>query len=208
MPRDDPREMARVEAFSDGVFAIAITLLALDLKVPELPAQAGAAALAGALAREWPSYVAFLISFVSVLVMWVNHHGLFTRVRRPDPWFLFANGALLMLVTVVPFSTRLLATWLPRPGAAAACAEYGAHYFFINVAYNLLWLSVASRRRLLKPDVDADEAREIGRRLRLGVPVYFGATLAAFVQPWLSVALCASLWLFWARMPYRILPAA
>src|ERR1041385_9184169 len=101
-------ETARLEAFSDGVYAIAITLLVLDLKVPMV--QDGK--LASALLHQWPMYFAFLISFAFIGIMWVNHHRLFNHIRRCDNRLLFLNLLLLLGVTVVPFPTALLAAHL------------------------------------------------------------------------------------------------
>src|ERR1700733_6269644 len=106
------KETGRLEAFSDGVFAIAITLLALELKVPAIWETNGkytSEALAAGLAHEWPSYFAFITSFFTVLIMWVHHHAIFRLVKRVDVTLLFANGFLLMLVTVVPFPTAVVA---------------------------------------------------------------------------------------------------
>ena len=94
-------ETARIEAFSDGVFAIAITLLVLDLKVPRGLAEGRT--LADALLAQWPAYLAFASSFMTILIMWVNHHRIFTLVGRSDERLIFYNGLLLMGVTVVPF---------------------------------------------------------------------------------------------------------
>src|SRR5262245_38427492 len=94
-------ETARIEAFSDGVFAIAITLLVLDLKVPK---EAGHdLSLASALAAQWPAYLAFVTSFLTILVMWINHHRMFTLIGRSDDRLLVYNGLLLMGVTLVLF---------------------------------------------------------------------------------------------------------
>jgi uncharacterized membrane protein len=107
----DEKETGRIEAFSDGVFAIAITLLVLELKVPHLEDGGAGGSLARALARQWPSYVALVTSFFTILVMWANHHRMFNVVRRVDAPFLYANGLLLLLVTVVPFPTAVLAEY-------------------------------------------------------------------------------------------------
>ena len=107
---------ARVEAFSDGVFAIAITLLILDIKVPAVaddgawPSNANGWLL-HELGRHWTAYVAYVMSFAVILVMWVNHHRIFELLARIDRPFLFWNGLLLMLISIVPFPTSLLATY-------------------------------------------------------------------------------------------------
>ena len=124
----EEKETGRIEAFSDGVFAIAITLLVLELKVPHLE-DGGRGRLADARPslRQWPSYVALVTSFFTILVMWANHHRMFNVVRRSNARFLYANGLLLLLVTVVPFPTALLAEYFEKPGASVAAAVYARH---------------------------------------------------------------------------------
>ena len=115
MSRSDPpildsKDTARTEAFSDGVFAIAITLLVLDIKVPqELPESVR---LGTALLQLWPSYLAFLTSFVTIGIMWINHHRLFTLIKRSDHWLLQLNGLLLLEDTFLPFPTAIVAEGL------------------------------------------------------------------------------------------------
>jgi uncharacterized membrane protein len=102
------KETGRIEAFSDGVFAIAITLLVLEIKVPSHET-AESSGLTSALFALYPSYLAFLASFATILVMWVNHHRIFNLIRRSDRAFLYWNGLLLLLISFVPFPTALLA---------------------------------------------------------------------------------------------------
>ena len=114
------KETGRLEAFSDGVFAIAITLLILELKVPALlKADDNSPNLAKALIAQWPSYLSLVTSFFTILVMWVHHHAIFSHVRRSDAWLHFANGCLLLAVTFVPYPTSVLATYRETPAGAA-----------------------------------------------------------------------------------------
>src|SRR5215470_12495251 len=138
----------RVEAFSDAVFAIAITLLILEIKVPHAE---GGEHLWTALAHLWPSYLAFLLSFFVILVMWVNHHELMRLVRGVTYPFLFANGAVLLLVTFVPFPTAVLAEHLATREATAAVAFYCGTYFVIGLTWGLLLLAIM-RGDLLRPE--------------------------------------------------------
>src|SRR5215470_6530126 len=148
------KETGRIESFSDGVFAVAITLLVFALQVPHLPAGAiSVTALGSALLAQWPSYLTFMTSFATILIMWASHHSIFKLVYKADTVFLFANGLLLLLVTVVPFPTSLLAQYLITPAAPLACAVYAGVFVVINVAYNLLWWSAVRERRLLHPAV-------------------------------------------------------
>jgi uncharacterized membrane protein len=193
----EEKETGRIEAFSDGVFAIAITLLVLELKVPSLPGGGAGNALAAALLRQWPSYLAFVTSFFTILIMWANHHAIFNLVRRSDAEFLFANGFLLLLVTVVPFPTALLAQYMDKPGAPVAAAVYAGTFVLAGLAYNVLWRSAIRGRRLLKSGVRDETIHEMTRRYRLGVPMYLVATAAAFVSVTISVTICVGLWVFW-----------
>lgn len=128
-------ETGRIEAFSDGVYAIAITLLILDLKVPMTPD----GHLGGALLRQWPAYFAFLVSFAFTGIMWVNHHRLFTHICRSDNRLLFLNLLLLLGVTFVPFPTALLAAHLRGADALTAAAVFNGTYVMIAIFFNVLW---------------------------------------------------------------------
>src|SRR5438093_4481800 len=127
----------RLEAFSDGVFAIAITLLVLEIRVPHPETAAAAGHLWAGLAALWPSYLAFLFSFFVILVMWVNHHELMRLVRAVDYPLLFANGLVLLLVTFVPFPTAVLAQHLATSEATAAVAFYCGTFFLISLGLAL-----------------------------------------------------------------------
>src|SRR6266478_238687 len=102
---DSARETGRLEAFSDGVFAIAITLLVLDLKVPAEPP------LLDGLLSQWSVYLAYIISFIFILIMWINHHRMFEHIVRSDSTFMLLNGLLLLGITVVPFPTNIVARY-------------------------------------------------------------------------------------------------
>jgi uncharacterized membrane protein len=193
----EEKETGRLEAFSDGVFAIAITLLVLELKVQHLPEGGAGGALAAALVQQWPSYLAFVSSFFTILIMWANHHAIFRLVRKTDAEFLYANGFLLLLVTVVPFPTALLAEYLTKPGASVAAAVYAGTFVVAGLAYNVLWRSAIRDRRLLRSGVREETIREMTRRYRVGVPMYLAATVAAFVSVSVTIAICVGLWVFW-----------
>ena len=198
------KQTGRLESFSDGVFAVAITLLVFTLQVPHLPAGAiSVPALASALFQQWPSYLTFITSFATILIMWASHHGLFKLVYKADTPFLFANGLLLLLVTVVPFPTSLVAQYLSTPAAALACAVYAGVFVVINVAYNLLWWTAARQRHLLYPTVTPRQVKRLTRHILLGLPVYGLATLLAFWNPYASLGLCSCLWIFWAFTFYE-----
>jgi len=195
------RETGRVEAFSDGVFAIAITLLVLQLKAPTLSLVAGRGALWHALLGLWPSFAAFLTSFAAILIMWMNHHGIFRMVRKVSGPFLAANGFLLLTVTFVPFPTAVLASHVLGPSSTIAAAFYCGTYVLVNVGYNALW-AAATHGRLLRPGVSQTHVRKIRRAYRLGFLVYVIATALALWNAHVGLALSTALWLLWARLGY------
>lgn len=199
----EEKETGRIEAFSDGVFAIAVTLLVLELKVPHLPDGGAEGSLGRALLAQWPSYVALVTSFFTILVMWANHHRVFELVRRVDAPFLYANGLLLLVVTVVPFPTALLADYFHKPGASVAAAVYAGTFVVCGIAFQLFWRTAISGRRLLRRDYSEERVQEISRKYWWGVPGYGAATLAAFVSVYLTVAICIVLLVIWVTVSRR-----
>jgi uncharacterized membrane protein len=194
----------RLEAFSDGVFAIAITLLILEFRVPTL-AVSGAtnARLTGELIALWPSLLAFTMSFFVILVMWVNHHGLIRLARGVDYPLFFANGLVLLMVTFVPFPTAVLARYLATDACRASAAFYCGTFFVVSLAWDALFLSLARNRRLVRPDVSDAALARIRRAYTLGPLVYAGSTLAALGSASVGLAICASLWVLWTHLCYR-----
>jgi len=194
------KQTARLEAFSDGVFAIAITLLALELKVPHFTAEAGeptSVALAKSLASQWPSYFSFVTSFFTVLIMWVHHHTIFRLVLRADAKLLFANGFLLMVVTVVPFPTAVVSEYLRTPAAPAACTLYAGTFVLIAIGFWLV-LNAAFRRSTVDPNASEATLNRLRSSYRLGPPLYLLAAISAPFSPWLAMAICTGLWILWA----------
>jgi uncharacterized membrane protein len=189
--------IARLEAFSDGVFAIAITLLILDIRSPILPAPVApdypaddmAAWLGARLGAMWPSYVAYFMSFAVIFVMWVNHHRIFTIVRRTEHAFLFWNGLLLMLVSIVPFPTELLAKYFLTPAAKVAALVYAGHGVSIALAFTGLWRYAVRRPHLLMPGSEKEVA-QLSAQYRFGPLMYLVAFGLAFVSAWASIGLC------------------
>jgi len=194
------KETARVEAFSDGVFAIAITLLILEIKVPH---EAGHD-LWRRLLGQWPSYFAFVTSFATIGIMWMNHHRMFNLVARIDPMLMILNGCLLLGVTFVPYPTAVVADYLGRDGAKAAAAFMAITYILIAIAFNLLWRYVSSpqrKPRLLRVPPEDAQVQAIRAAYRLG-PLYYAVTLlAALWDAQMSVGLNLALAVYWAKPP-------
>jgi uncharacterized membrane protein len=142
--------------------------------------------------------VAYVLSFVTVLIMWTNHHKLFRHIRRSDHTFLMINGMLLMLVTLVPFPTAMLAEHVALHEATTAAAIYSGMFVIIAVLFNVLWHYASHRGRLLARRHDPEAVAFITRQYRLGPLLYFVAFVLAFVNVPASVGLCALLAGFFA----------
>jgi TMEM175 potassium channel family protein len=199
----EPKDTARLEAFSDGVFAIAITLLILEIRVPSLPPGAGNGRLWGDLVALWPSLVAFTLSFFVILVMWVNHHELIRLVREVDYPLLFANGFLLLLVTFVPFPTAVLARYLGTAAANTAAAFYCGTFLVGSLAWGVLNAAIARSRRLVRSDVPDALLERVRRAYSVGPLVYAVSVVVALWNAPAGLVLCTSLWILWIRLRYR-----
>jgi len=189
-------ETRRVEAFSDAVFAIAITLLILEIKVPTQDQ----GPLAAGLLRQWPSYLAFLASFLYIGVMWINHHRIFTHIRKANDVLLVLNLFLLLGVTVVPYPTAVLAEHLHGPDHKTAAILYNATFVVIAVIFNVLWRYAVSRR-LIDHAVSAEAARYMSRRLALSPIMYLGCVALALVNVHASMLASVALALYFSLPP-------
>lgn len=179
-------ETVRLEALSDGVIAVAITLLVLDLKVPHV----GEESLRTALATQWPSYAAYVTSFLVIGILWINHHSIFRQIRYATRGLILINLVLLMLIVAVPFATSLVADYLTEPGfnANVAMALYSALALAISVAMVVLWGYSLRHPELLEPDVDVAEARRSFPRFSIGSSVYAVLILVSFISALAALA--------------------
>lgn len=167
------------------MFAIAITLLVLELHVPK-PSELHDASLLSVLAEDWPSYFGFILSFFTILIMWFNHHKLFTHIKRSDHVLPYVNGFLLFFITLTPWPTALMAEYLGHPQEQVATSVFAAFFVMMAVSFNLLWRYASHKGRLLARDTDLTEVRRITKMYSLGPTGYFAAFLVSFV----SVPLC------------------
>jgi len=183
--REEPLDQSRIASFSDGVFAVAITLLVLNLQVP----QGGRGEpLRDLLRSEWSSYLIFIVSFAIVGIKWLNHHRMFSRIRRADTTLIVLNLALLLGVTVVPFTTALLAHYMQTPDAAAASMFYGIVWTLNGVAYTLV-LAYAQRRGFMTPGARSPASRRMLWLYALGPVGYAVGAALSFVNVYAAIAL-------------------
>jgi uncharacterized membrane protein len=180
---------ARLETFSDGVFAIAATLLILDV-------HSAGGSVAHGLVHAWPSYVVYAISFFTIGIIWVNHHTVMSQIGRVDRTFLFVNVLFLMVVAFSPFPTRVLGRSL-RDGSHAAAFAYGLTFTLMAIFYGVLWFYAALGRRLIAPEADQRVVSGISRSFLPGSFIYGAATLSSLASAYLAVALYAAIALFY-----------
>jgi uncharacterized membrane protein len=169
----------RLEAFSDGVFAVAITLLALNLVVPE----PGHVPLARQLADHWPSFAAYVVSFLTVGIIWVNHHTIFKNVSEVDRVLLFLNLLLLFFVVTIPFGTATIAAYLTHSGADAALAAALFQVVFLGMSVSfatLFWWTI--RHEHLRITLTPDAQRSALIRFGIGNVAYAAAIGVAFLS--------------------------
>jgi uncharacterized membrane protein len=166
----DLADTSRVEAFSDGVFAIAITLLVIELHPPELePGEH----LWPALVDTWPQFAAYLTSFAVIGIMWVNHHSMFRRIQWADRGLMFLNLLLLLWTALLPFPTNLFAEHLrdDSNNAHVAAAIYSTNLTLAAIAFSLIWW-YALRKHLVEHDLSPTEQRKSVLRFSIGTLVY------------------------------------
>ena len=184
----------RLETFADGVLAIAATLLILnvDAQVSEHVSDLGRTLL-----EIWPSYVGYAVSFVTIGIIWINHHTLMSQIGKVDRLFLLLNVGLLLCIAFIPFPTRLVTEHFRSEGARAAALAYGITLTTTAVFFSALWFYASIGARLLREGHDPTTVKGITRSYLPGPWIYLAATLVALVSPTVSVLLFAAIAAFY-----------
>jgi uncharacterized membrane protein len=191
-------DTGRLETFADGVFAIAATLLILNVDVHVgSPCTTEATDLKCQILHAWPSYGAYLVSFLTIGIIWINHHTVMAQVGRTDRTFMMLTIGFLMVIAFIPFPTRLVALHIGDDGATAATVTYGVTLTLTAVMFNLIWFYAARGRRLLRQDADPRTVRGISRTFVLGPWIYLGLTIVALLAPGLGAIGFLLFALFW-----------
>jgi uncharacterized membrane protein len=187
-------DTGRAEAFSDGVFAIAITLLILAVGIEQSIAEGS---LRHQLLHLWPAYIAYAVSFLTIGIMWVNHHQVFRHFERVDRPLLLLNILLLMCISFTPFPTRVVADHATN-GAdrQAAAVLYGSTMTVTAICFFAVWYY--GSRRVLRPDTDMREVSGITRSYLPGAPTYAFATAIAYVNSIASLIMFGAIAIFYA----------
>lgn len=188
----EAKETGRVESFSDGVFAVAVTLLVFFIPVPH------GEALLPFIGTQWPSFAAYVVSFLTILVMWVNHHSIFQLMVRIDRPFLMFNGLLLLCITFINYPTVLLGTYLGKADGHVAAAIYSGDLVLISICYQLLWFHAAKDLHLMSRKANPEYIATITRQYRFGPLFYLVAFGLAFVNSYASIAVNGALGIYFA----------
>ncbi|MBT2564724.1 DUF1211 domain-containing protein [Pedobacter sp. ISL-68] len=198
------KETERIEAFSDGVFAISVTLLVLELHVPEIKDGDTSVHLLEQLKLQWPGYIAFVISFFSIFIIWVNHHKVFKQIYKRNTGLMFANGLILFLVSLVSFPSALLARFFLTDSKQLSVTIYTGLFVLINLAFNLLWQQATSDKKLLRPGISDAAIMQLRNNYLYGFPTYLIAFVLSFFYPDPALLICVLLWIFWAVSSKKI----
>ena len=187
----------RLLAFSDGIFAVAITLLILDIHVPPVADTVGHGGLAHALLAQWPSYFSYVLSFITVGITWINHHQMFRYITRTNHGPLVFNALLLMVLTFIPFPTALLAEYIQEPNEQKVAAlTYGIIFTLSALAFNLVWW-YAAYSGLTAEKLDPKLVRGMAIRYIPGPILYIIATASSLISATLAVVLYGAMAIFY-----------
>jgi len=189
----------RIEAFSDGVFAIAITLLVLEIKVPHME---GSESLWAGLGQLWSSYFGYVFSFIMIGVYWANHHHIFHLYKKTDHYFVLLNVLFLMCISFLPFPTAVLAGYIAdEPHRQAAMTFYALGLFLPAVSWLLMWLYATKGHRLVDPKLAPGFISKTTRLFLLSNGLYFVAILISLWNGIVGLILCMSLTPIFIRAP-------
>jgi uncharacterized membrane protein len=180
--QSDLGETGRIEAFSDGVFSIAITLLVLEIKIPQ--PTPGGASLASTLWLQWPAFAGYALSFVTIGIMWASHHKMFMLVRKSDHNFRILNVLFLMFVSFLPYPTALVAQYLREPtGRQTAVIVYAGTLLAFALMWTAVWRYAIRNGRLLGDHVDSARVQALSRQYAVGPVAYAIGFAVAFISP-------------------------
>lgn len=194
----------RLEMFCDGVFAIAITLLILEIKVPSADTVHSVVDVWKAVGRLWPSFFALSLSFIIILISWLGHHNLLLIVDKTSSQFQLANGFFLFTIILMPFSTAFMAEYLDTPFAQPAIVFFCLNSLLHNMGWNLLHLSVERPYSLLKDSHAIELHKKAWQGAKLGFIIYAAIALLACWLPYISLIIAVLTWVYWLYLSIAI----
>jgi len=190
------KETTRIETFSDGVFCIAVTLLSLEIGV-ELKDNVSNSDLLHSLLQQWPICLAYVISFINVLLAWIGHHELFKKLNNTNNSVMITNGILLMIVALVPFPTKTLGMFLLTGALKIAVIFYTGYFVLISMAFKLLWHAASRKKELLVHGITDAEIKQTTKYENIGLICNIIIMAVAFVSPWAALVLSFVMWMYW-----------
>lgn len=191
------KSLARVEMFSDGVFAIAITLLIIEIKVPHIDSIHSVNDLVNALFQLWPSFFAFIYSFGGILVQWILHHDTFNHIDKTSRSFIYANAFLLLTIVFFPFPTAFLAEYINTEYAMPAIVFYGMASVINSFAWFLFIRSVQKPKRLLNDIFSHEQYKKLKASNRFAFVIYSSTAILAIWFPYTALIINVAIWFLW-----------
>ena len=196
-------ETVRMEAFSDGVLAINITLLSFELKAPAFKEAYTSYSLFLAMAHQWPAYLAFLLSFATIFVIWANHHRMFNVIRRSDATFLYLNGLLLFLTSIIPFINNILANYISTSATELAVGLTMLLFGAIVGVFYLMWNHATADYQLLKRPAANVRVRTVKSGFIISMAIYGVSALLSTVLPVVSILIGLLMAVYLSRLKYH-----
>jgi uncharacterized membrane protein len=194
----------RLEMFCDGVFAIAITLLILDIKVPPVDSVHSVADVWHSVGRLWPAFFALTLSFTIILISWIGHHNLFKIIDKTSSQFMLANGFFMFTIILMPFSTAFMAEYLDTPFAQPAIVIFCANSLLHNIGWNVLHTSVRKPHSLLRDSKAVELHKRARQGAKFGFFIYTPIVILAWWLPYLALVISVLTWTYWMYLSLRI----
>ncbi|MFT3705338.1 MAG: TMEM175 family protein [Agriterribacter sp.] len=192
------KQTGRLEAFSDGIFGVAITLLAIEIGIAEYDGATNLN-LWQKITEKWPEYFAYFNSFATVLLIWMGHHKILNKIWKATHQIILINGLLLLFVVLFPYPTKMVGTFIGTPAVNTAVSFYAGFTGLIVVCMLLLNICIMrNRKAIIHPDKDIPWLNNMMKGQMIGIAVYALAAVIAFYQPNISLALTFGMWVFWA----------
>jgi uncharacterized membrane protein len=192
------KQTGRLEAFSDGIFGVAITLLAIEIGISEYD-NATNTNLWERIVEKWPEYFAYFNSFATVLLIWMGHHKIFSKIWKANHWIMLVNGLALLCIVLFPYPTRLVGNFIGTNAQNTAIAFYAGFTGLIVLAMFLLNLSILTHKKyIIHPEKNLAFFQSQSKLQLLAIGVYAVATFLAFYSPTIAIGITFLMWVFWA----------
>jgi uncharacterized membrane protein len=196
------RKTARLEAFSDGIFSVAITLLAIEIGISEYNGATNLN-LWHRILEKWPEYFTYFNSFATVLLIWIGHHKIINQIRAASQWVLLLNGLVLLFVVLFPFPTKTVGAFIGTDAVNTAVAFYAGYTGLIVLSMLLLNVGIVINTKLLvSAEISLPWFRKMIKGQLIGVTVYGIATLISFYSPTVALLMTFAMWVFWAIVTF------